>query len=68
MNGNILIVKEIQENIVNKTINGDTTGAEGTEDHVDYLCNGFKVRRTGNDINKMVTLLLCCLGRRTNGI
>mgnify|MGYP003113818475 FL=1 len=43
--------KRNPSNIVNKTINGDTTGAEGTEDHVDYLCNGFKVRRTGNDIN-----------------
>ena len=39
-------------NMVRATMNLDSNGAEGAEDHVDFLANGFKIRRDGNDINK----------------
>ena len=43
--------KRDPHNLVRATMNLDSNGAEGAEDHVDYLANGFKIRRTGNDIN-----------------
>ena len=38
-------------NVVDKTINADSDGAEGTETNSDFLSNGFKLRRNGNDVN-----------------
>ena len=38
-------------NLNTKTINADSDAVEGTEDNSDYLSNGFKLRRTGNDVN-----------------
>jgi hypothetical protein len=38
-------------NINNKTINMNASSVEGTEDNCDYLANGFKIRRNGNDVN-----------------
>ena len=38
-------------NLNNKTFNLDTAGVESTEDNCDYLSNGFKLRRNGNDVN-----------------
>jgi len=43
--------KRDPHNLVTATMNLDSNGAEGTEDHVDYLANGFKIKRNGNDIN-----------------
>ena len=43
--------KRDPHNMVRATMNLDSNGAEGAEDHVDYLANGFKIRRNGNDIN-----------------
>ena len=38
-------------NLNNKTLNADSTAVEGTEDNCDYTANGFKIRRSGNDVN-----------------
>ena len=43
--------KRDPHNMVRATMNLDSNGAEGAEDHVDFLANGFKIRRDGNDIN-----------------
>ena len=38
-------------NLNNKTLNADSTAVESTEDNCDYTANGFKIRRSGNDVN-----------------
>lgn len=50
-NWKIIDNKRSPFNVVDKTINADTSGAEGTETNSDFLSNGFKLRRNGNDVN-----------------
>ena len=50
-NWKIIDNKRSPFNVVDKTLNADSNGAEGTETNSDFLSNGFKLRRNGNDVN-----------------
>ena len=50
-NWKIVDNKRSPTNPLDKTINADTSGTEGTETNTDFLSNGFKIRRNGGDVN-----------------